>query len=145
MLAGYIGCKGDKTGQAIQETLNIMNSLRREVPERNLELKRLDALNSFVFNVDTPMELVEVYGQYYMREEPMDTLVRIQDAFISATKEELEALARRFLDPKRLQIFVVGDKNTRVKRRDGKEVTLEQDLKSLARALDLPYREVALR
>jgi len=122
-----------------------MNSLRKEVPEKNLELKRLDALNSFVFNVDTPKELAEVYSRYYMREEPLDTLVRIQDAFINATKGELEALARRLLDPKRLQIFVVGDKNTRVKKRDGTEVTLEQDLKALARALDLPYREIALR
>ena len=145
LLAGYIGCKGDKTGQAVQETVNIMNSLRKEVPEKDLDLKRLDALNSFIFNVDTPKELVEVYSRYYMRQEPLDTLVRIQDAFISATKGELEALARRLLDPKRLQIFVVGDKTTRVKKRDGTEVTLEDDLKALARALDLPYREIVLR
>ena len=145
LLAGYIGCKGDKSAQAIQETVHIMNSLRKEVPEKDLELKRLDALNSFVFNVDTPMELVEVYSRYYMRGEPLDTLGRIQDAYISATKGELENLARRFLDPKKLQIFVVGDKTTRVKRKDGTEVTLREDLKTLAKALDLPYREIMLR
>ncbi|MBW1915851.1 MAG: insulinase family protein [Deltaproteobacteria bacterium] len=145
ILEGYIGCKGDKTGQAIQEALNIMTSLRKKVPEKDLKLKRLDALNSFVFNVDTPMELVEVYGRYHMREEPLDTLERIQDDYISATKRELEDLARRLLDPEKLQIFVVGDKTTRVTRRDGAEITLEEDLKTLAKALDLPYKEIALR
>ena len=35
-LLGYIGCKGDKTAQAIEETVKIMNSLHREVPADEL-------------------------------------------------------------------------------------------------------------
>ncbi len=42
-------------------------------------------------------------------------------------------------------MFVVGDKATRVKREDGTEVTLEDDMKALARTLDLPYKEIKLR
>ncbi len=145
MLVGYIGCKGDSTSQAIQETVKIMTGLRKNVPKEELEQKRLDSLNSFVFNVDTPSELVEVYGRYYMREEPLDTLEKIQDAFIMASREELEILAGRLLDPKGLQIFVVGDKATRVKREDGTEVTLEDDMKTLAKTLGLPYKEIKLR
>ena len=145
MLVGYIGCKGGSTSQAIQETVRIMNGLRKNVPKGELEQKRLDSLNSFVFNVDTPSELVEVYGRYYMRKEPLDTLEKIQDAFIRASREELEILAGRFLDPKGLQVFVVGDKATRVKREDGTEVTLEDDMKTLAKTLGLPYKEIKLR
>ncbi len=145
MLVGYIGCKGDSTSQAIQETVKIMTGLRKNVPKEELEQKRLDSLNSFVFNVDTPSELVEVYGRYYMRKEPLDTLEKIQDAFIRASREELEILAGRLLDPKGLQIFVVGDKATRVKREDGTEVTLEDDMKTLAKTLGLPYKEIKLR
>ena len=145
MLVGYIGCKGDSTSQAIQETVKIMTGLRKNVPKEELEQKRLDSLNSFVFNVDTPSELVEVYGRYYMREEPLDTLEKIQDAFIRASRQELEILAGRLLDPKRLQVFVVGDKATRVKREDGTEVTLEDDMKNLAKTLGLPYKEIKLR
>ncbi|MBW1861779.1 MAG: insulinase family protein, partial [Deltaproteobacteria bacterium] len=145
MLVGYIGCKGDKTGQAIEETVKIMTALRNDVPKKDLEQKRLDALNSFVFNVDTPAGLVEAYSRYHMRKEPLDTLERIQDSFISATREELEVLAKKLLDQKKLQVFVVGDKNTRVRKKDGTEVTLDEDLKALSKKLGLPYEEINLR
>jgi predicted Zn-dependent peptidase len=145
MLVGYIGCKGDKTAESLDETVRIMRSLRKEIPEKAFEQKRLDALNSFVFNVDTPAALVAVYGHYHMRNEPLDTLERIQDAYINAGKEELAAIARRLLDPGRLQIFVVADKTTGVKGRDGTSTTLEEDLKALAERLGLPYLEIPLR
>ena len=144
-LIGYIGCKGDKTVQAIGETVQIMTSLQNDVPQKDLDQKRLDALNGFVFNVDTPIQLVKTYAHYQMRKEPLDTLERIQDAFMSTSREDLDVLARKFLDPKKLQIFVVGDKTTRVKRKDGTEITLEEDLKSLAKELDLSYKEIELR
>jgi predicted Zn-dependent peptidase len=144
-LIGYIGCKGDKTSTAIMETLKIMDSLRKNVPEKDLELKRLDALNSFVFNVDTPAQLVEVYSRYYMRGEPLNTLEKIQDAYRHATREELRELAVQLFDPSKIQIFIVADKMTRVKTKDGTERTVQEDLKSLAKRIGLPYREIALR
>ncbi|MGD9283161.1 MAG: pitrilysin family protein [Desulfobacterales bacterium] len=144
-LVGYIGCKGDQTTAAISETLNLMDALRDEIPEKELELKRLDALNSFVFNVDTKSELVDVYGRYHLRQEPLDTLERIQDAFMGATTEDLHRLARELLDPQKIQIVVVGDKNISVPSEDGQQTTLEEDLKRLARARDLPFQEIQLR
>ncbi len=144
-LVGYIGCKGDKTSTSIEETLKIMTSLRNSVPQRDLELKRLDALNSFVFNVDTPGELVEVYSRYHIRGEPLDTLERIQDAYLQATRDELRSLAGTLLDPEKLQVFIVADKMIPVKKADGTELTLEQDLKLLAKRIGLPYREITLR
>jgi len=145
VLLGYIGCKGDRTSTSLRETVNIMRSLSNQVPQEDLELKRLDALNSFVFNVDTPAELVQTYARYHLRGEPLDTLERIQDAYLGATKQKLEELAVRFLDPNELQIFIVGDKTTPVKNRHGTAMTLEQDLRALAEDLGLPYREIELR
>jgi len=144
-LIGYIGCKGDKTSTAIMETLKIMDSIRKNVPEKDLELKRLDALNSFVFNVDTPAQLVEVYSRYYMRGEPLNTLEKIQDAYRHATREELRELAVQLFDPSKIQIFIVADTMIRVKTKDGTERTVQEDLKSLAKRIGLPYREIALR
>ncbi|UCE55334.1 MAG: insulinase family protein [Desulfobacterales bacterium] len=145
LLMGFIGCKGDKTSAAVKETIDIMKSLQKDVPQKELEQKRLDALNSFVFNVDTKSELVEVYSRYYMRQEPLDTLERIQDAFFQAGKNELQKLAQRLLDPNKIQIIVVGDKMTPVKTDTGDETTLEEDLITLAKTLGLPYQEIALR
>lgn len=145
ILNGHIGCKSDKTKDSILETIRIMQSLGKNLPEQDLERKRLDSLNSFVFNVDTPAELAAVYGRYCLRGEPLDTLERIQEAFIHAKKEELEALARQFLDPKKIQIVVVADRSTRVKKADGTEWTLDIELQDLAKTLGIPYREIALR
>ena len=145
MLFGYIGCKGDQTRAAISETLNLMKSVRADVPEKELEQKRLDALNSFVFNVDSKAELVQVYSRYYMRKEPLDTLEKIQDAFFQTDQKELRKIANRLLDPNNVQIIVVADKMTQVKMEDSRQITLEEDLQMLAKSLDIPFQEVALR
>jgi predicted Zn-dependent peptidase len=145
VLYGYIGCKGDQSIAAIDETLKIMKKLGQNVPRKDLDQKRLDALNSFVFNVDTPADLVDVYARYYMRNEPLDTLEKIQDAFFSANKEELQRLAAEYLNPDNVQIFLVGDKNIKVKGNGGKASTLENGLKDLADSYGLPFVELELR
>ncbi|PKN66628.1 MAG: hypothetical protein CVU57_05075 [Deltaproteobacteria bacterium HGW-Deltaproteobacteria-15] len=145
LLIGYIGCKADKTAEAILETVTLLQEIGRDVPGDQLEQKRLDALNSFVFNVDTPLALVEAYGRYTMRKEPLDTLSRIQDSYMEATREELLSLAGKYLVPTRLKIFIAADKETPVRTRDGGEATLEQTLKALAERLSMPYKEIPLR
>ncbi len=122
-----------------------MNTLGQDVPQKELEQKRLDALNSFVFNVDTPADLVNVYGRYHLRNEPLDTLEKIQDAFFNVSQEDLGRLARKYLDPGKIQIFVVGDKLINIKNDNGDEATLEETLVDLAESLGLPYREIELR
>nr|MBP7323009.1 insulinase family protein [Deltaproteobacteria bacterium] len=145
ILAGYIGCKGDQTKLALEETIKVMESLRQNVPSEELERQRLNALNSFVFNVDTPAALVNVYAHYQLRNEPLNTLELIQDAFTSATAEELTMLSNRYLDPRNLQIFVVGDKNIGAKRSNGSMGVLGDDLQDLAATLGLQFKEVPLR
>jgi predicted Zn-dependent peptidase len=145
LLLGIINCKGDKAGASIEETVQIMDVLRRGIPGRELELKRLDALNSFVFNVDSKTDLVQAYSRYHMRGEPLDTLRRIQTAYLTADRKELLAIARRQLDPAQLQIHVVADKTIRIERGDGRTLSLEEDLKATAGQLGLPFREIELR
>jgi predicted Zn-dependent peptidase len=145
LLVGVIGCKGDKTGAAVEETLAIMTSLRQEIPERELELKRLDTLNSFVFNVDTQSELAQAYGRYAMRQEPLDTLSRIQEAYFTSSREELQKIALERLDPSKIQIVIVADKTTSVRKGDGRDLTLEDDLKTLAQEFGFPFQEIPLR
>ena len=74
-----------------------------------------------------------------------DTLEKIQDAYLRTTKEELHRIAGELLDPAKIQIFVVADKNISVPSSDGKGVTLEEDLKALANKIDLPFQEIQLR
>jgi hypothetical protein len=39
----------------------------------------------------------------------------------------------------------VADKTTRLRKQDGTQITLEQDLKDLAKKLGVPYTEIELR
>ncbi len=145
VLYGYIGCKGDQSIAAISETIEIMRSLGRHIPQKELDQKRSDALNSFVFNVDSPADLVRVYASYHMRNEPLDTLDKIQDAFFSADQEDLRRLASDYLNPDEIQIFLVGDKNIKVKGSSGHEATLEEMLRDLADSLGIAFVELELR
>ncbi len=145
LLLGYIGCRADQTRTAIEETIRLMQTLRERIPPDELERKRLEALNSFVFNVDTPSMLASTYSQYHMRGEPLDTLDRIQVAYIDATDADLLNLARRHLDPKAIQVIVVGDKNTTVTGEATAGRTLAEDLVLLAHELGLPFKEIDLR
>ncbi len=143
-LAGYIGCRGDKTGEAVLETVKIMKKMHKAIPVGAFERKKLDILNSFVFNVDTPAALVEVYAGYQIRDEPLNTLERIQEDFMRATAEDMGRLARTLLSPERIQIFVVGDKSIRVGA-DAAGLTLQQHLVALADQLGIPFQEIELR
>jgi predicted Zn-dependent peptidase len=145
LLNGYIGCKGDQTGVALAETAAIMEKLQQNIPADELQQKRLDILNSFVFNVDTKADLVEVYGRYALRNEPLDTLERIQEAYFSTGREKLRQLADTYLTPRKMQIFVVGDKTINTQKEDGRRVTLEAELKEIAARLGLTYSEILLR
>ena len=145
LLVGYIGCKGDRTPTALSETVKIMRSLQEDVPRQDMALKRLEALNSFVFNVDTPADLVTTYSRYHLRGEPLDTLEKIQEAYLGTDRAHLLNLAKTHLNAGALQIFVVADKATPLNRTDTKVKTLEDDLKVLANRLGLPYREIELR
>jgi zinc protease len=145
ILKGYIAANGPNTGRALEETIKIMQDLRKNVPEKLLEQKRLDFLNSFVFNLDDRDDLVKAYGLYALRKEPLNTLDKIQESYMSVTKAELDALAKKFLDTSKLQIIVVGDKTTRVKGDNGTEISLEDDLRGLAQSLGIPFQEIPLR
>jgi predicted Zn-dependent peptidase len=144
-LKGYIGCKASRTRDALIETHNLMTALQTEIPEDIFDRKKLDTLNSFVFNVDSPFALADVYSRYHMRNEPIDTLDRIQDDFIQATRQELLSLARAYLDPGKMQIVVVADLETEVKGEDLETISLKEDLEIAASKLGLPVEHLDLR
>jgi hypothetical protein len=98
-----------------------------------------------VFNVDTKSDLVEVYGRYALRDEPLDTLDLIQDAFFDATKADLQRIAGERLVPADIQITIVGDKQVPVRQADGTERSLGLALQDLALELGIPFEELPLR
>ena len=142
LLNGYIGCKADQTVKALAETISLMNQIATGVPDDLLELKRLDVLNSFVFNVDTPHSLVKTYAGYFMRKESMYMLSQIQDFYMNADKETLTALAKEYLTTNHMQIIVVCDETIPVWG-EGK-TSLRSALEKFAESQNLSFLEIVL-
>ena len=143
LLNGYIGCKADQTVKALEETISLMRQIGSEFPDDLLELKRLDVLNSFVFNVDTPHSLVKTYAGYFMRQELMDTLSQIQDFYMHADKETLTALAKEYLTSDDIQIIVVCDKM--ISTYEDSRTSLDFSLKKFAELHNLSFVEIELK
>ena len=144
-IIGGMGCKGDQTVRAVKETAGLMAALQAEIPSDAFTLRQLDVLNSFVFNVDSPASLTEVYGRYFMRQEPLDTLDQIQTAYLTATPAKLQPLARQYFDPGNLQIVVVGDGDLKVRSQAEEAMDLRTALDQLAAQIGLPFEEAPLR
>jgi zinc protease len=143
-IIGSMGCKGDQTVRAVEETVALMESMGREIPADKFALQQSDVLNSFVFNVDSPASLTTVYGRYFMRNEPLDTLDRIQDAYLNAQPEQLLPLAKTYLNPANLQVVVVADGDVMVSGLNSDGTPLRSALAQLAARLNLPFEEAPL-
>lgn len=139
---GWIGCKGSGTGLALRETAGLMEALKLGVKEKDVKRTKLSLLNGFVFNLDNQYDLASTYAGYALRGADMNTLAKIQTAFSNVTAAELTELARQFFDVSKLQIVVVGDKNTLVGPNGDEKLTLEQDLQAVAQELGLSFNEL---
>jgi zinc protease len=101
----------EKVGQAVRGMLAEVQRLRTEpVPPDEFAATKEAFLNSFVFNSVTPEEVVarrmriDYYGM------PPDELARLHDKTLAATAAQVLDVARRDLDPDRMVIVAVGDR-----------------------------------
>ena len=80
----------------------------RPPTEAEVELAKSSILNSFIFNSDSPAEVLgqqmtfEYYGQ------PVDWLDRYRAGIEKVTTAQVAAAAKKYLHPDKLSIVVVG-------------------------------------
>jgi zinc protease len=99
----------EKVGQAVALMLDEVRRLRDEpVPAPELAETRESFLSAFVFNSVTAAQLVGRRMVYDYNHLPADELERVRARTLAATPEELQAAARRWLDPDRMVIVAVG-------------------------------------
>lgn len=65
-------------------------------------------INSDVFNYDTPVEVVENYAWQEYHGFPPDQMKQDLAAIRAVTKDDVEAMARKYLDPSKYVIVAVG-------------------------------------
>lgn len=100
----------ETTHQAISTIIDHIRKIREE-PVTDEELKRAKEsfLNSFIFSFSSPAQIVsrQMSLEYYGL--PSDFLERYRDNVAKVTKEDILRVARKYLHPEQLVIFVVGD------------------------------------
>ncbi|MFQ5864496.1 MAG: M16 family metallopeptidase [bacterium] len=107
----YVGCqtKSETTVQAIRAMMEEVKKITEsEVTDEELNLAKDALLNSFVFNFDTKGEIVNRLMTYEYFGYPLDFLQKAKENIEKVTKEDILRVAKKHLNPDKLQILAVG-------------------------------------
>lgn len=102
----------DQVGRAVALMLDEVRRLRDEpVPADELAASQEGVLNGFVFASVTPAQVAGRRMSLDYNGLPPDELERVRDRTLATTSADLRAAVRRHLDPDRMVIVAVGDRD----------------------------------
>jgi zinc protease len=100
----------ENTVPALQLILDIMFDMTESPPKREEVATTVDQIvNGFVFNFETPAQIVSRRMFYLAQGLPEDWLERYLEGIESVTPESIRDVFQRYLRPEAMTILVVGD------------------------------------
>ncbi len=100
----------DVTEPALRDLLAEINTIRDEpVPSGEFKDAQRSLTASFALSLENPAALLNLYVVRQLYKFPVDYWDRYTDRISAVTPAQVQAVARKYLDPKRLQIVAVGD------------------------------------
>ena len=100
----------DVTEPALRDLLAEINRIRDEpVPTDEFEDAQRSLIASFALSLENPAGLLNLYIVRQLYKFPVDYWDKYTDRIAAVTPAQVQAVARKYLDPKRLQIVAVGD------------------------------------
>jgi zinc protease len=100
----------DVTEPALRDLLAEINTIRDEpVPSGEFMDAQRSLTASFALSLENPAALLNLYVVRQLYKFPVDYWDRYTDRISAVTPAQVQAVARKYLDPKRLQIVAVGD------------------------------------
>jgi len=100
----------DVTEPALRDMLAEINKIRDEpVPIDEFRDAQRSLTASFALSLENPAALLNLYIVRQLYKFPVDYWDRYTDRIAAVTPAQVQAVARKYLDPKRLQIVAVGD------------------------------------
>jgi zinc protease len=108
--AASTNVRTDVTEPALRDLLEEVRQIR-EIPVSDQELAdaKRSMVASFALSLESPAQLLSLYLTQWRYKLPADYWDRYAERIMAVTKEQVQAVARRYLAPDRLQIVVVGD------------------------------------
>jgi len=102
--------KSANTVDATQALLDATNQLKTQpFTEEELNRAKDQVLNSFIFNYDTKDKVLAEQSRLEFYGYPLDFLEKYHDAVEKVTTADLERVAKKYIDPSKLAILVVGN------------------------------------
>lgn len=102
--------RADVTGPSVQEFLAELRGLReRPITREELEDARRGIVQSLPGSFRTVDALARAAASIWLEEKDLDHYEKLVQRLESATPEQVQAAAERYLDPKTLSLVLVGD------------------------------------
>jgi zinc protease len=100
----------DVSEPSLRDMLAEINKMRDEpVPADEFKDAQRSLTASFALSLENPAGLLNLYIVRQLYKFPVDYWDRYTDRIAAVTPAQVQAVARKYLDPKRLQIVAVGD------------------------------------
>jgi len=100
----------DVTEPSLRDMLAEINKIRDEpVPTEEFKDAQRSLTASFALSLENPAGLLNLYIVRQLYKFPVDYWDTYPDRIAAVTPAQVQAVARKYLDPKRLQIVAVGD------------------------------------
>lgn len=107
---GYVQTKSATVHYAISLILDEFRRIRKEpVSDEEMETARQYYLNSFPDRFSTAIAAMNAFARLEYDGFPMDHYDTYRDRVESVTKEDVQRVARKYIKPDEMTIFVVGD------------------------------------
>jgi zinc protease len=103
----------DVTDPALTDLLAEVTRMREEkVPAEEFETQKRSMVASFALSLESPQSIMSYHLTRWRYKLPMDYWDRQPQRIMAVTADQVQAAAREYLDPAKLQIVAVGDAAT---------------------------------
>ncbi len=108
--SGYVQTKSETVGYAISLILNEFNRIRKEpVSDAEMETATNYYLESFSNFFESPQMTMSTFANLEMTGKPMDYYKTYRDKIKAVTKEKVQEVANKYIQPEKMVIMIVGD------------------------------------
>jgi zinc protease len=98
------------TAPALKDLMDEIRRMRDElVPDKEFQDKKRGLVASFALSLESPQAVLNNYITRYLYKLPADYWDKLPDRIMAVSQADVQAAAKKYLDPQRLQIVIVGD------------------------------------
>lgn len=102
--------RSDVTEPALRDLMDEIRQIREvPVPAKELQDKKRLQVASFALSLESPQQVLGYYITRWLYKLPADYWDTFPARVMAVTAEQVQAAARKYLDPARVQIIAVGD------------------------------------